>query len=196
MMVCSIANQSLGVWAVRRALHWPSLRPLLLGGLVGVPLGVYLLTHADPRLYERVIGLMLIAYCSWMLFRKPVGVRQTTTAGDLLVGSVAGVTGGFAGLAGVPTAIRVAMKGWDKDGQRALYQPLILILQVLALALVQGSRPLWAHGGGLEPQALFYLPGSLLGTWWGLTIFKRLSDRQFAISLNLLLILSGVTLVL
>jgi len=131
MMACSIANQTMGVWAVRRALHWPSLRPFLLGGLVGVPLGVYLLTHADPRIYERVIGLMLIAYCSWMLIRKPVVVRQTTTLGDLLVGSVAGVAGGFAGLAGVPTAIRAAMKGWDKDRQRALYQPLILILQVL-----------------------------------------------------------------
>ncbi|HEX5326708.1 MAG TPA: TSUP family transporter, partial [Acetobacteraceae bacterium] len=42
MMACSIANQAMGVWAVRRAVHWPSLRPFLLGGLVGVPLGVFL----------------------------------------------------------------------------------------------------------------------------------------------------------
>ena len=40
MMACSIANQAMGVWAVRRALHWPSLRPFLLGGLLGVPMGV------------------------------------------------------------------------------------------------------------------------------------------------------------
>lgn len=52
------------------------------------------------------------------------------------------------------------------------------------------------HGAGLGSQALFYLPGSVLGTWWGLTIFKRLSDRQFALSLNLLLILSGIMLVI
>jgi uncharacterized membrane protein YfcA len=193
MMICSIANQTMGVWAVRRAVHWSSLRPFLLGGAVGVPLGVYLLTHADPRLYEGAIGLMLIAYCTWMLFRKPIVARQTTTLGDLLVGSVAGVAGGFAGLAGVPTAIRVAMKGWDKDRQRALFQPLILISQVLALALVQGGRPLWTDGAGLAAQALYYLHGSLLGTWWGLTI---LSDKQFAMSRNLLLILSGITLAL
>ena len=165
------------------------------GGLVGVPVGVYLLTHADPSLYERIIGVLLIAYCSWMLVRKPVAVRPTTTRGDLLVGTVAGVAGGFAGLAGVPTAIRVAMKGWDKQRQRGLYQPLILILQIFALVLVQGSRPVWAHGGGLAAQAVLYLPGSLLGTWWGLTVFKRLSDRQFEVSLNLLLIASGITLV-
>jgi uncharacterized protein len=126
MMACSIANQMMGVWAVRRAMHWPSLRPFLLAGLVGVPFGVYLLTHANPALYERVIGVLLVGYCTWKLLRKPVAVRQTTTLGDLLVGSVAGVAGGFAGLAGVPTTIRVAMKGWDKDRQRALFQPLIL----------------------------------------------------------------------
>ena len=136
MMACSIANQTMGVWAVRRAVHWPSLRPFLLGGLIGVPLGVFLLTHANPGLYERVIGVLLVGYCTWVLFRKPIVARQTTTLGDLLVGSVAGVAGGFAGLAGVPTAIRVSMKGWDKDRQRALFQPLILLLQIVALALV------------------------------------------------------------
>ncbi|MGH7154237.1 MAG: hypothetical protein ACREF3_09925, partial [Acetobacteraceae bacterium] len=44
MMACSIANQAMGVWTVRRGLHWTSLRPFLLGGVVGVPVGVYLLT--------------------------------------------------------------------------------------------------------------------------------------------------------
>jgi hypothetical protein len=52
------------------------------------------------------------------------------------------------------------------------------------------------HGAGPGAQALYYPPGSLLGTWWGLTIFKRLSDRQFAMSLNLLLILSDIMLAL
>ncbi len=93
MMACSIANQTMGVWAVRRAVHWPSLRPFLLGGLIGVPLGVFLLTHANPGLYERVIGVLLVGYCTWVLFRKPIVARQTTTLGDLLVGSVAGVAG-------------------------------------------------------------------------------------------------------
>lgn len=150
MMACSVANQVMGVWAVRHAVHWPSLKPFLLGGLIGVPIGVFLLTHANPGLYERVIGVLLVGYCTWMLFRKPVVVRHTSTLGDLLVGSVAGLAGGgVAGLAGVPAATRVSMKGWDKDRQRGLFQPLILTLQILALAwsrevvlfgcMVQGS---------------------------------------------------------
>jgi hypothetical protein len=66
------------------------------------------------------------------------------------------------------------MKGWDKDRQRALFQP---SLQVLALALVQGGRPLWTDGAGLGAQALYYLPGSLLGTWWG-TDYLQAAQRQ------------------
>ena len=195
MMACSIANQMMGVWAVRRALHWPSLRPFLVGGLFGVPVGVFLLTDANPMVYEKTIGVLLVGYCTYMLFRKPIVVRNTSPTGDVLVGAASGLLGGFAGFPGAPTAIRCAMKGWDKDRQRALYQPLILLLQVLALGLIELWSPARHAGAGLGVSALAYLPGSLLGTWWGLTFFKRLNDRQFAVAVNVLLIVSGVTLV-
>ena len=38
-------------------------------------------------------------------------------------------------------------------------------------------------------------PAALLGAWLGLRIFKRLSDRQFELAVNLLLIASGVGLI-
>jgi len=41
-----------------------------------------------------------------------------------------------------------------------------------------------------------FVPAALLGTWFGLHIFKRLSDRQFELAVSALLVLSGVGLVL
>jgi uncharacterized membrane protein YfcA len=48
----------------------------------------------------------------------------------------------------------------------------------------------------LDWKTLTFIPAALLGAWLGLCIFKRLSDRQFELAVNLLLIASGVGLFL
>src|SRR5712692_5710836 len=45
MIVCSIAIQLLSVAALWRSIDWPSLPVFLIGGVLGVPAGVYLLLH-------------------------------------------------------------------------------------------------------------------------------------------------------
>ena len=37
-----------------------------------------------------------------------------------------------------------------------------------------------------------FIPAALLGAWLGLRIFKRFSDRQFELAVNLRLIASGL----
>jgi uncharacterized membrane protein YfcA len=44
-------------------------------------------------------------------------------------------------------------------------------------------------------KSLAFIPAALLGAWLGLRIFKRLSDRQFQLAVNLVLIASGVGLI-
>jgi uncharacterized protein len=58
--------------------------------------------------------------------------------------------------------------------------------------LMRGS----ATGGTrfhLDP--LQFIPAALLGTWLGLMIFRRISEKLFARMVNLLLIVSGIGLV-
>ena len=38
-----------------------------------------------------------------------------------------------------------------------------------------------------------YLPAMLLGSTFGLVFFSRLNDRQFALTVNLLLVVSGLS---
>ena len=86
------------------------------------------------------------------------------------------------------------MKGWDKARQRAVFQPFILIMQIIALAVIS----LWHRtnaGVGFDPGNLLFVPISLLGTSLGLVLYGRLSDRQFARAVNILLMVSGVSYV-
>jgi uncharacterized membrane protein YfcA len=48
----------------------------------------------------------------------------------------------------------------------------------------------------LDWKTMTFIPAALLGAWFGWRIFKRLSDRQFDIAVNALLVLSGIGLIL
>jgi uncharacterized membrane protein YfcA len=48
----------------------------------------------------------------------------------------------------------------------------------------------------LDWSTLAFVPPALLGAWFGLRIFRRLSARQFEIVVNALLVVSGVGLML
>jgi len=79
------------------------------------------------------------------------------------------------------------------------YFPLLVIFAlaavvVLALLLIQLSRSSVAPGAAVGVGPLQFVPAALLGTWFGLVIFKRLSDRFFALSVNVLLLGSGIGL--
>ncbi len=194
MIVCSISIQFLSVVTLGNAIDWKHLARFLAGGGVGLPLGVFLLTHLAPGQYMKCIGVLLVIYGSYMLLRRPVVKVFTNPLGDYFVGFLGGVTGGFAAFPGAFITIWCGWKGWDKAQQRGVYQPFILIMQVLALGLITFVRSSRSTGGGIEIWTLSYVPGALLGTWCGLAIFRRMSDRQFASSVNALLIASGVGL--
>lgn len=194
MLVCSIAIQLLSVVTLRNAIDWKHLARFIGGGIIGLPLGIYLLTHLASHLYLRCIGIFLIAYGLFMIVRRPPKTTFTNVIGDYIAGFLGGVTGEFVAFPGAFVTIWCGLKGWTKDQQRGVYQPFILIMQVLALALISFVPSAHEPAGGIPLSTLFYVPGALLGTWCGIAIFRRLTDVQFARVVNLLLIVSGLGL--
>ncbi len=193
MLVCSIAIQAWSVMALRNAIDWRHLLRFLLGGICGLPLGVYMLIHFPAAVYLKCVGLFLIGYGGYMLLRKPPSVFADFRVGDYLAGFVGGITGGFAAFPGAFVTIWCGLKGWSKDQQRGVYQPFILIMQIFALCLIAISHRSAANSA-IDLKTLAYVPGAVLGTWCGIAIFRRLSDRQFTRLVNLLLIVSGAGL--
>jgi uncharacterized protein len=195
MLVCSIAIQLLSVITLRNVIDWRYLSRFVCGGVFGLPLGVYLLTHLATHLYLRCLGVFLICYGLFMLLRRPPAKPVSSVVGDYIAGFLGGVTGGFIAFPGAFVTIWCGVKGWSKDRQRGIYQPFILIMQVAALAFISLVRASQAKGGGMiDFSVAMYIPGALLGTWCGIAIFRRLTDSQFAGAVNSLLIVSGVGL--
>lgn len=196
MIICSIAIQLLSVATLWRSIDWRSLAIFLAGGLPGVPAGVYLLLHLPTTTYRHVIGALLIVYGGYLLLRWPARSRRTGPLTDACAGFLGGITGGLAGFPGAFVTIWCGLKGWDRARQRGVYQPFILIMQpvtLVAIHLMRTSSPVQVQ---LDWKAFVFVPAALLGAWFGLRIFERLTDRQFGLVVNALLILSGIGLVL
>jgi uncharacterized membrane protein YfcA len=127
--------------------------------------------------------------------RWPTRSLRTGRLADACAGFLGGLTGGLAAFSGTFVTIWCGLKGWDKARQRGVYQPFILGMQPITLAVIYLMRPS-ATSMQLDWTTLAFVPAALLGAWLGLRIFKRLPDRQFELAVNLLLVVSGVGLIL
>jgi uncharacterized protein len=196
MLLCSIAIQLLSVSALWRSIDWRSLPIFLVGGVAGVPVGVYLLLHLPTGAYRDIIGGLLIAYGGYLLMRGPTRSLRFGPLADACAGFLGGLTGGLAAFPGAFVTIWCGFKDWDKSRQRGVYQPFILGMQPVALVAIYIMQPSSLGAAQLDWKSLTFIPAALLGAWFGLGIFRRLSDRQFEIAVNVLLILSGIALII
>jgi hypothetical protein len=181
------------VWPVRRSIEPARLLPFAIGGLIGIPIGVALLTHVDTRGLKGALGLFLVVYGTYALLapRLPE-IRGGGRAADAAVGFVGGILGGLGGYSGVLPTIWTQLRGWRKDVARGVFQPFILMAHVVTLVLVGIAA--MDTGGAL--MTLAALPALYAGAWIGWRIYGRLDDRRFRQVLAALLVASGLTLVL
>lgn len=193
VIICSVIAQCQTLPAIRHAIDLRHLWPMLLAGILGVPLGVNLLAHVDPGIFRAVIGVVLIVFSAAMLI---TGSRPAIAYGgrpaDAAVGFAGGILGGMAGLSGALPTIWASLRGWSKDQRRGVFQAYNLTVLAVALAV-------HAAAGRITRQVLLdllcALPGTLLGTAAGAAAYRRLSDHHFHRVILILLGISGITLI-
>jgi len=186
---CSIAAQAYGVWALRRQIEWHKLLPYLAGGLVTVPLGVYLLYIIPVSVFALCLAVVAISYPLWQMFGRELRLPENTRHGDGAVGAVAGLVGGLTGAPSLIMCMWCNLRGGSKVSQRALYQPYILAMQILAIACLGATAP-----SRIPLETLFFMPLAVLAAYLGFAIFRRLTTPQFNFVFQGLLIVSGASL--
>lgn len=198
LMLCSLANQGFSIASLWRHMQWARLPPFLIGGMLGLPLGIYGLLHLNPREFHIAVGAIIAVYGAYVLVRRPIVLPETGAVVDGVVGFVGGLIGGLCAFPGAPVTVWCGMRGWSKVQQRGVFQPYILVMQVSGLLLLTIVSAGGGHGGvagGSGALAtIAVVPGSLAGTWLGLRIFHRISDRHFEACVAVLLMASGVLL--
>jgi uncharacterized membrane protein YfcA len=184
--------QGYSVWKLRATVDWRRLWPFMIGAVAGVPVGVSLLTWADPNSVRIAVGAILIAYSLYAFFRPQLKVATVVPpAADMAVGFVNGLLGGLTGLAGIIITIWCNLRGLPKDLQRATFQPVAVVVFAMTALLLGAKGSLT-----LETAKLFALglPFLFAGTWLGLKLFGRIDEATFRKIVLALLCVSGVAL--
>jgi uncharacterized protein len=187
-----LCTQGYGVWKLRRALNWPSIAPFIVGGAIGVPIGTMMLRYADPIYLRGGVGVLLVIYGIYGLTQPAFKPVLAGPAADGGVGFLNGVLCGLTGFPGFIITIWCQLRGWTKDVQRAVFQPVMLAAIVMTAITLSAT-------GAVTPEMLklyvLGLPALLAGLWAGFKLYGKLDDATFRKLILLLLLAAGLGLI-
>lgn len=164
-------QQWAGVW---REVQWRRVFTLMIGAVVGLPLGLWALTGAGVDAARAVVAIYVLAMCAVML----LGWRITKPQGDaghLAVGLASGLANA-PGMGGLPVATYFTAQGMQASAFRAT---LIAYFAVLDL---YSAPVMWAHGlvsWDTVYAAALSAPIIVLGTWLGGRHFLHTDPQDF-----------------
>ena len=184
-------TQGYGVWKLRHVLDWRTLAPFIIGGTIGVPLGTLLLTYIDPAYMRSGIGVLLVVYGIYGLTQPALKPVPAGPAADGGVGFLNGMLCGLTGFPGFIITIWCQLRGWSKDVQRAVFQP-VMLAAIIATAISLSFTGVVT----MEIAKLYVLglPALLAGLWIGFKLYGKLDDVAFRKLVLVLLLVSGMSL--
>lgn len=190
----AFSGQLIAALSARRPLHLPQLWPLLAGGVLGLPLGVWLLPQMEQSLFQLFVGALLALWCPVMLFsgRLP-RLRFGGRWADMLAGTAGGFTGALGGFTGALPTLWCSLRGWDKDHLRAVVQNFNLAMLSMTFASYLATGLLTR---AMLPQMALVVAALLLPVLLGARLYTGISPEAFRRVVLALLSLTGAALLL
>ena len=188
-----LLTQGYDVWKLRHALTWKSVAPFIIGGLVGVPIGTFLLTYLNPDYLQTGVGTLLVIYGVYGLAQPALKPMPSKALTDTGIGLANGILAGLTGLPGFIITVWCQLRGWKKDAQRAIFQP-VMLTAIAANVVTLGIA------GAITTDVLrlylLGLPAMLAGLWVGFKLYGKLNDAAFRKIILVLLLFAGLGLIL
>lgn len=160
-----------------KQIHLRSTIWLVVPTLLGIPLGLLLLTSAGQRWVKAALASIVIAFSVFSLIgRRPPHLRADSRPWLVACGFCAGILGGAYGLNGPPLAIYGAMRRWSAQQFRATLQGYFLPASMV------GMSGYWLAGLWVSAVTHYYLlslPIALPAVFLGRIINHRLRGDVF-----------------
>lgn len=187
-----LVGQLLAVFTVRRGFKPAVLLPFILGGVAGIPLGVWLLPRLDVAMFKAVLGAFLILWCPVMLLVRDIPrLRAGGRLADGVVGMIGGVMGGLGGFTGSVPTLWCTLRGMDKELLRA-------VIQNFNLAMLTVTMSAYVVTGMAKTAALplygLVAAAVVMPVLFGAHLYIGLSEARFRQIVLTLLTLAGAAL--
>tara|TARA_B110000438_G_scaffold244741_1_gene245354 strand:+ start:1706 stop:2440 length:735 start_codon:yes stop_codon:yes gene_type:complete len=192
-VVTSLFISGVPIYKLRKKLDFSKLKQFAIFGVVGIPIGMYLLVISDPSKLKFSIGILLVIYALLMLKISSFSINVNNKSINNLVGFISGVIGGLTALLGIIPVAWFSVQRLPKNTKRGTYEPFIFITSIAAIIS-------FAFVGLYKIEMIFDLlkiiPALLVGSWLGIKIYNKINDNLFRKVVLGLILLSGLFLVI
>ena len=187
----ALSGQLLAAFTVRRGFDVKALLPFLVGGLLGLPLGLWLLPRVDAVLFRAFVGGLLALWCPVMLFSGRLPRVGGGRAGDAVAGAIGSLMGPLGGFTGAIPTLWCTLRRFERDAQRAIIQNFNLAVLAVTMASYLASGVVTR---AMAPLLALVAPALLLPALLGMKVYVGISPIMFRNLVLGLLTLSGIAM--
>lgn len=178
-----------------RLIDWKEIRRVVPGSLIGVFIGMYLLSRIDPQPLGRALGVFVIVYALYMMLfagRTPTVPQRWMPAVAAVTSLAAGLIGAlFGGAAGPLYVIYLNAARLAKDVFRVTITTIMLFQ---GLVRVAGYAVFGLYDAYALTLLVTALPLMLAGSWLGVRLIRRFDQALFNRAVGVVLLVSGAAL--
>ena len=149
--------------------------PLFIGGLVGIPGGVFVLVILKPDMIKILMGIVVIAFSLLFASGYRKEIKKETTA-FLFIGLMSGILFGSTSLGGIPVILFFINQDCDKLTFRANLTLFYMVMGAVSfLGFFQGNLV----SGEVVKYCLILLIPMTLGIAAGMKLVHRVNEKLF-----------------
>ncbi len=187
-----LTGQFISVVSLRRGVDGRQIAPFIAGGLLGLPLGLWLLPQLDVPLFKVLLGALLVIWCPLMLMSASLPrIQAGGRWGDGLAGAAGGFLGALAGFTGAIPTLWCTLRGFEKDTQRSVIQYFSLSMLAVTFAGYLASGMVTVR---MLPMLAIVAAAVLVPVLVGARVYVGLSELAFRRIVMILLTLAGMGL--
>ncbi len=179
-----------------RKIVWEEIWRILPGSLLGVFVGIYLLTLLDPRPLGRALGVFVVIYALYVMAfanRTPAVPSRWLLVVAGLTSFAAGIIGSlFGGAAGPLYVIYLNAVHLGRDAFRVTITTVMLFQ---GLTRIAGYVMLGLYDSGTLILLAAALPMMVAGSVLGARVVRRFNQAVFSRAVGMVLLVSGAALI-
>mgnify|MGYP003542123639 FL=1 len=184
--VMSVGSTGAVAWKGRSSVEAPVAYRLLGGALLGMPVGIVVLSRMAPEPLQILIALAVLASAG--VLTLGIRLRRPNGSLDVGVGFVSGMFKTSVGVSGPPIVILLQGRGLAKNAFRATSSTVIVAVNLTSLVL-------FGVAGQIDRvvliAAVVSLPALPVGFWLGNRLHERVPEERFRSLVLVMVVLSA-----
>jgi len=189
----SAIQKIMGIRYFRKVINHKEISPLIISGLTGLPIGLYMMFRVSgfqQSLVKQLIGsvILLMLVLRWINVIKSVNTVKRVWI--FVAGFISGILNGFANIGGPPVVLWILTQRWDSKKMRAvvIYFSLFFVPFQIIIMMIMFGETLYSP----LLYSLILSPSVFLGTWCGLKFGDRFSKKTLERYMEFLLLLIAI----